>query len=131
MARLQAMTTPDGEVYKHGQKFVVMDEFFSGGLLTMSPVSRHWIGNGMAKVLLVEDETNIRKLVSVNLSARGFEVVEAEDAETGLEILKTDEVEVLILDIMLPGMDGWTLLETLAAIPTAIRYRLSFFPAQS
>ena len=72
----------------------------------------------MDKILLVEDEANIRKLVSINLSARGYEVIEANDAETGYEILLSDHAEALILDIMLPGMSGWDLLEMMADEPS-------------
>jgi two-component system, cell cycle response regulator CpdR len=58
----------------------------------------------MASLLIVEDEDNIRKFVATNLVARGFEVVEAGDAETGLDQLRTNPPDVLVLDIRLPGM---------------------------
>lgn len=65
----------------------------------------------MTTVLVVEDELNIRKFVAANLKARGFTVLEAPDAETGLEVLQERQPEAMVLDIKLPGMDGWQLLE--------------------
>jgi CheY-like chemotaxis protein len=65
----------------------------------------------MTTVLVVEDELNIRKFVAANLKARGFQVLEAPDAETGWEILQTTIPDLMVLDIKLPGMDGWQLLE--------------------
>jgi chemosensory pili system protein ChpA (sensor histidine kinase/response regulator) len=65
----------------------------------------------MTTVLVVEDELNIRKFVAANLKARGFQVMEAPDAETGWETLQNTVPDLMVLDIKLPGMDGWQLLE--------------------
>lgn len=72
----------------------------------------------MTTVLVVEDELNIRKFVAANLKARGYDVLEAPDAETGLEILQGTVPTMMLLDIKLPGMDGWTLLEHIITNPT-------------
>jgi DNA-binding response OmpR family regulator len=68
----------------------------------------------MPPLLIVEDEANIRRFVAANLSARGYSVIEAGDAEEGLKILREQSPGVLILDIRLPGMSGWDLLEEMA-----------------
>ncbi len=68
-------------------------------------------------VLIVEDEASIRKLAKVNLAARGYGVKDVESAEEGLEQLRAQPVGLLLLDIKLPGMQGWELLETLASEP--------------
>ncbi|MCG9969521.1 response regulator transcription factor [Pelotomaculum terephthalicicum JT] len=60
-----------------------------------------------AKVLIVEDEISIRKFIAINLHRNNFEVLEAEDGETGLEMAKTFTPDVVILDVMLPSMDGF------------------------
>lgn len=65
----------------------------------------------MTTVLVVEDELNIRKFVAANLKARGFQVMEAPDAETGWDTLQSTVPDLMVLDIKLPGMDGWQLLE--------------------
>jgi two-component system cell cycle response regulator DivK len=74
----------------------------------------------MSTVLVVEDETNIRKFVTANLKARGYNVVEAPDAEQGLQQLRTTKPTVMLLDIMLPGMDGWSLLALIKDDPYLI-----------
>lgn len=71
----------------------------------------------MSKVLVVEDETNIRKFVTANLKARGYQVIEAPDAEEGLEHLRNNSPTAMLLDIMLPGMDGWSLLSLIKDDP--------------
>jgi DNA-binding response OmpR family regulator len=69
----------------------------------------------MSGLLIVEDEANIRRFVAANLSARGYRVIEAGDAEEGLRIMREQPPAVLVLDIRLPGMSGWDLLEEMAA----------------
>lgn len=59
------------------------------------------------RVLIVEDESSIRKFITINLTRNGFEAVEAESGEEAIDKLKFCPVEVIILDIMLPGMDGF------------------------
>ena len=71
----------------------------------------------MSTLLIVEDEANIRKLLSVNLTARGYDVIEAEDARQGLDHLRQESPAILLLDIKLPDMSGWDLLEIIAANP--------------
>lgn len=60
----------------------------------------------MPRALVVDDEANIRELVSVYLSASGFTVEQAGDGPEGLRLAQSGEFDIVILDIMLPGMDG-------------------------
>ncbi len=69
------------------------------------------------KVLVVDDEISIRLLCRVNLEAEGMEVVEAKDGPTGLEEAKRTNPDVILLDVMMPGMDGPATLKALRAIP--------------
>lgn len=57
-------------------------------------------------VLVIEDEPPIRQLVTTYLEAEGFSVVGAEDGETGLDQARELSPDVIVLDLMLPGMDG-------------------------
>ncbi len=59
------------------------------------------------KVLVVEDEFSIRKFLSINLNREGFEVLEAVSGEEALEIVRRTKPGVIVLDIMLPGIDGF------------------------
>ena len=62
------------------------------------------------KILLVEDEQFIRDLYTRELTKAGFQVTSAADGQSGLDQLKQQIFEVLLLDIMLPGMNGLQLL---------------------
>ena len=59
------------------------------------------------KVLVVEDEASIRKFISINLHRADFEVLEAGDGETALRMAEKSCPDVIVLDVMLPAMDGF------------------------
>lgn len=65
------------------------------------------------KILIVEDEENIRKFVRINLERNGFTVLEAETGEEGIDIVRNESIDVVVLDIMLPGIDGFEVCKTL------------------
>lgn len=65
------------------------------------------------KVLIVEDEDSIRKFVKINLERSDFQVMEADTGEKGIEIARTEEIDIVVLDVMLPGMDGFEVCKTL------------------
>ena len=62
--------------------------------------------NSGQKILVVEDEPDIRKLVQYNLAQEHFKVLEAEDGEQALKIVQRDKPNLLILDLILPGLSG-------------------------
>jgi DNA-binding response OmpR family regulator len=66
-------------------------------------------------VLVIDDEPPIRLLCRVNLEASGMEVFEAENGPDGVELAKTERPDVILLDVMMPGMDGWQVLDQLLA----------------
>ncbi|MGB3697665.1 MAG: response regulator transcription factor [Gordonia sp. (in: high G+C Gram-positive bacteria)] len=68
-----------------------------------------------AKVLVVDDEENIRELLSVSLKFQGYEVMAAADGPRALDVVRTFKPDVLVLDVMMPGMDGFGLLRRLRA----------------
>jgi DNA-binding response OmpR family regulator len=67
----------------------------------------------MKRVLVIDDEAPIRLLCRVNLEAEGMEVLEASDGPTGLEKARTEQPDVILLDVMMPGIDGWQVAEDL------------------
>lgn len=67
----------------------------------------------MAKILIVDDDPHIRKLIRVILSDEGFTILEAEDGKDALSLLDSKKVDLIILDIMMPNMDGWDLCENI------------------
>ena len=66
-----------------------------------------------ARVLVVDDEAPIRLLCRVNLEAEKMEVLEAGDGPTGLEMARKERPDVILLDVMMPGLDGWRVAEEL------------------
>lgn len=65
------------------------------------------------KVLLVEDEESIRKFVKINLEREGYIIFEAGSGEDGIEIARCERPDIVVLDIMLPGIDGFEVCRTL------------------
>lgn len=63
----------------------------------------------MAKILIVDDDPHIRELVKLFLSKEGFVILEAVDGAAALALLKSEKADLIILDIMMPNMDGWEL----------------------
>src|SRR5512133_2926932 len=61
---------------------------------------------GMWKILIVDDDAQIRKLIRVNLEGRGYSVEEAVDGEDAIAHLKANTYDLLILDLVMPGMSG-------------------------
>ena len=67
----------------------------------------------MATILLVEDHQEIWDFLSRRLKRRGYEVIVAEDGENGLAKARSDAPDLVLLDMNLPVMDGWTVAKTL------------------
>ena len=68
----------------------------------------------MATVLIIEDEMNIRLFVSANLEARGYAVLEADTGADGLRLLRDKSPDAVILDMLLPDMAGWDVLDRMS-----------------
>lgn len=64
-------------------------------------------------VLIVDDDPRLRGIVRVNLEAEGYEVREAGSAKEGLEVLDQDSPNLVLLDVMMPQVDGWEMLKSL------------------
>lgn len=69
----------------------------------------------MATILLVEDHQEIWDFLSRRLKRRGFEVIVAQDGQEGLDQTRAKRPDLLLLDMNLPVMDGWTVAQTLKA----------------
>jgi DNA-binding response OmpR family regulator len=65
------------------------------------------------RVLVIDDEAPIRLLCRVNLEAENMEVLEAADGPAGLEKARAERPDVILLDVMMPGLDGWRVAEEL------------------
>lgn len=63
----------------------------------------------MTTILIVDDEQQMRKLIQVMLTSAGFQTVEAEDAAKAQQLLAEQHIDLVLLDVMMPGIDGFTL----------------------
>src|SRR2546421_1704263 len=70
-------------------------------------------GGVVTRVLVIDDEAPIRLLCRVNLEAEGMDVVEASDGPSGLKKAREARPDVVLLDVMMPGLDGWQVAEEL------------------
>jgi DNA-binding response OmpR family regulator len=69
------------------------------------------------KILVVEDEQMLRAFYADLLSGEGFTVIQAENGQVGLEMIKAQKPDLVLLDVMMPVMDGKTMLHAVRALP--------------
>jgi DNA-binding response OmpR family regulator len=84
-----------------------------------------------ARVLIVDDEAPIRLLCRVNLEAEQMEVLEAGDGPSGLEAARKERPDVILLDVMMPGLDGWRVAEELLEDPATSSIPIVFLTARA
>lgn len=65
----------------------------------------------MSKILIVDDDTTFIKMVQALLEKRGYEVITAGEGQKGLEKTKSENPDLILLDVMMPIMDGYTMLQ--------------------
>src|SRR6266513_3929010 len=100
--RVPAFYTPGGHRrYKRGD----LDRF----LERSGPSSA--VSSGGPVVLIVDDDERLREYVRVNLEMEGYTVREAGGAEEGLRVLEESTPGLVLLDVMMPGVDGWEMLQ--------------------
>lgn len=72
---------------------------------------------GKLKVLVADDEPALRKLLKTNMELEGYETIEASNGAEVLECVERDNPDIILLDIMMPVMDGWEVMTALASNP--------------
>jgi len=85
----------------------------------------------MTRVLVIDDEAPIRLLCRVNLEAEGMHVLEAGDGPAGLEEARSSNPDVILLDVMMPGLDGWAVAEQLVEDATTKDIPIVFLTARA
>ena len=83
------------------------------------------------KTLVIDDEAPIRLLCRVNLEAEGVEVLEAADGATGLALAKREKPDAILLDVMMPGLDGWNVAERLLSAEETRAIPIIFLTARA
>jgi len=101
--RLPAFYTPGGHRrYRRGDLDAFLERSGAGARSTEGPL-----------VLIVDDDDKLREFVRVNLEMEGYKVREAASAREGLEALEEKSPDLVLLDVMMPEMDGWEMLRQL------------------
>jgi DNA-binding response OmpR family regulator len=85
----------------------------------------------VTRVLVIDDEAPIRLLCRVNLEAEGMDVIEAPDGPSGLEVARMEAPDVVLLDVMMPGLDGWRVAEELLDDPATAGIPVVFLTARA
>jgi CheY-like chemotaxis protein len=83
------------------------------------------------RVLVVDDEAVIRQLLAINFELEGFEVHQAADGLDALATARDVDPDVITLDVMMPGLDGWATARRLRADPATRRARIVFITART
>jgi DNA-binding response OmpR family regulator len=83
------------------------------------------------RVLVIDDERSIRMLCRVNLAAAGMDVLEAADGEKGLDLARRERPDLILLDVMLPGIDGWEVARRLAGDDATREIPIVFLTARA
>jgi len=68
-------------------------------------------------ILIIDDDANIRELLNVNLQAKGYSVLTAENGRAGLDMIRRRPPDLVILDVMMPEADGWEVCKTIRDNP--------------
>ena len=92
---------------------------------------REQMAGGSTRVLVIDDEAPIRLLCRVNLEAEGMHVLEAADGPSGLEKARAESPDVVLLDVMMPGLDGWRVAEELLDDPRTGSIPIVFLTARA
>jgi excisionase family DNA binding protein len=101
--RLPAFYTPGGHRrYRRGDLETFLERSGAGARATEGPL-----------VLIVDDDDRLREFVRVNLEMEGYTVREAASAREGLDALEEQSPDLVLLDVMMPEMDGWEMLRQL------------------
>ncbi len=69
-------------------------------------------------VLIIEDEIDIQNFVSRVLELEGYQVLKASNGKTGMEVIRENPVALVVLDLRLPGPDGWSILREIKGNPS-------------
>ena len=83
------------------------------------------------RVLVIDDEAPIRLLCRINLEADGIAVLEAGDGPSGLDLARAEVPDVVLLDVMMPRLDGWHVAEALLDDPLTSEIPIVFLTARA
>ncbi len=87
--------------------------------------------DGIGSVLVVDDEPQVVWMLQFSLEAEGYRTIAARDGRTALEQMRAHHPSLVLLDVMMPVMDGWTVLEHVRSLPEEERPRVVIVSARA
>ena len=102
-----------------------------GRRFRVSPDGASGQATGEARILIVDDEAAIRLVCRVNLQSAGFDTLEAGDGKNALAMTRAEKPDLILLDVMMPELDGWSVAEQLSADPDTQGIPILFLSARS
>lgn len=84
----------------------------------------------MTRVMVIDDDRDIRFVIRMNLEAEGYDVIECEDGFSALEAVQTERPDMIVCDIMMPGLDGYGVLEELRSRSETAEIPIVFLSAK-
>jgi len=94
--------------------------------------ARSWsVGPRRVRVLVVDDEASIRSLCRINLELAGLDVSEAQDGLEAIALVRNETFDVVLLDVMMPHVDGWEVAELLAGDDSTRNVPVVFLTARA
>lgn len=85
----------------------------------------------MAKIMVVEDDEHLNEVLCYNLTRAGYQVTSVHDGEEAIERLGEEVPDLLLLDVMLPGKNGWEICQHIADRPEMLSLPVVIFTAKS
>jgi CheY-like chemotaxis protein len=76
------------------------------------------------RILIIEDQTDHRELIALLLARKGYAIRSASSVDEGIDSVQAQPFDVILLDVMMPGRDGYSFLEEIRALPLAKRPRI-------
>src|SRR5690349_3785092 len=94
-------------------------------------VATSMVSNGLPTVLVVDDEPQVVWVIEFSLQGEGYETLTAHDGYEAMTQIERHHPDLMVLDVMMPRMDGWSVLEELGKLPAADRPRVVMVTALS
>jgi DNA-binding response OmpR family regulator len=88
------------------------------------------VNDHQARILVVEDEEDVRELITYRLSRSGFTVVQAADGDEALRLAADEALDLAVLDVMMPGLDGYSVARILRDRPGTTKLPVIFVTAR-
>ena len=85
----------------------------------------------MTKIMIVEDDTSLREIYSIRLTAEGYEIVSAGDGEEALAVAVKEKPDLIISDVMMPKISGFDMLDILRSTPETSNMKVIMMTALS